>query len=485
MIDRLKSLLDNLHKRVTTVSLQQPDSLAAKPFSAGTLHSRKPEPFQTARLAPPVPGRKGIAFFVDDVEPAPKPLWLSTLGEGLELRSGASILIMPDQHLPALATDGYVGPMSRAAFDHPEFVPPNRILHDGVSLDNAVSFPSKWADKSTFIHPLIQAVHQAFSDHRPLILSPDSVWLTIVQGFAHHICENAEDLRGRIVAHHGKKELRVQTLALEPGLWPELISQLTAQIRDNSDPFLYETLSCEFSTSTPTIKAAFEIALMHAYERYFEFAIECVCGIPKITLEGTPDDWHRIRDRIEVLATFDLDWWTTRLTPILDEFISTANGAPNLAFWQAIYKPKQAYAAKLATGWIGDLFPYLGRPSSLCRNPDLGEERINWVCQETSSNKFPGISLEAFPTGISRASVTVEFPDNSNTPIELLGGFFGISQSQEDNALAPIISWAVGNKDARIPPPRPEELENLLAEEFRKRQKARDSKNRSAHNLAS
>jgi len=474
MIVHLKSMLEKLRKRGAVASVRQ-DAPTHESSASGTPQSRRPQPQQTAPLIGPVFGRKGISFLVDDVVPAPKPFWLSTLGEALELRSGATILVMPDQNLPALATEGYVDSKSRRAFDHEEYVPPVRVLHGGVSLSDPASFPKAWADQRTFIHPLIDAVHRAFSDHRPLVLTPDSIWLTIVQGFAHHLQENAEAFRGRIVAHHGKKELRVQTLSLEAHVWPQLISQITGQIRDNSDPFLYETLSCEFSTTTPTIKTACQIALMEGYQRYFEYFVDCVCGIPKVTLEGTPEDWQRIRERIEVLATFDCAWWTTRLAPILDQFISTAKGAPDLAFWQAIYKPEQVYAAELATGWIADLFPYLRSPSSLRRNSDLVDvERIDWLPQRTESKKFPGVSLEAFPTGISRAPVSVNYPDDSKIPIELLGGFFGVSQALEDGALAPIISWAVVKKDTRVPavPPRLEDFDALPMEKLRKRAEA-------------
>jgi len=190
------------------------------------------------------------------------------------------------------------------------------------------------------------------------------------------------------------------------------------------------------------------------YHRYFEYTFSCICGIPKVTLEGTPDDWQRVHDRVQVLATFDLHWWTNRLTPILDQFIASVKGAPDLTFWRAIYKPKEVYADELVRGWITDLFPYLGG-SKLYRNKQLAFERVNWIQAETGSNEFPGVSVDEFPSGISRTRVTVEAPGNSNTPVELLGGFFGVSQSPSDNALAPIISWAVVAKDTRIslPPP--------------------------------
>lgn len=49
--------------------------------------------------------------------------------------------------------------------------------------------------------PLLAAVYTAFSEHRPLVLSPDAVWLTIAQGVAHHMAIHAERLRSWSVSH--------------------------------------------------------------------------------------------------------------------------------------------------------------------------------------------------------------------------------------------------------------------------------------------
>src|SRR5215467_10289052 len=37
--------------------------------------------------------------------------------------------------------------------------------------------------QENYAHPLADAVHLAFSGHRPLRLTPDHIWLTIAQGF--------------------------------------------------------------------------------------------------------------------------------------------------------------------------------------------------------------------------------------------------------------------------------------------------------------
>jgi Domain of unknown function (DUF4419) len=58
-------------------------------------------------------------------------------------------------------------------------------------------------------HPVVAAVHRAFMEHRPLCLSPDMIWLMIIQGVANHINAHAEELRPRIVSHQGQVTIQV------------------------------------------------------------------------------------------------------------------------------------------------------------------------------------------------------------------------------------------------------------------------------------
>jgi len=294
----------------------------------------------------------------------------------------------------------------------------------------------------------------AFSEHRPLILSPDTIWLTVVQGFGQHILSHAEELRGRIVKHSGQALIRLITGTPIP--WPDVIAQFSAAIKDHSDPILHETLLCDFSTITPEVRTAYQVALMDAYQRYFLFELamgssaideaECIDGIPQIALEGTTEDWRRMRERIEVLATYGLEWWTSRLSPILEEFAATASGIPDRAFWQAIYKPKETYDDDRVTGWIADLFPYFDDPRRSEQTPKYGwvpnhileSPRIDWL---QSPSRQGGVVKESFPPGLSRAPLTL-VSDGSTEQIELMAGFFGVSQHSAGKALSPIISWA-------------------------------------------
>jgi hypothetical protein len=360
------------------------------------------------------------------VKPAKKPIWTETLADSLNRRFQRKILVLPEADQPVTNATA------------------NFLLERKPRFD-VTKVGSRW-------HPLIDAVHVAFSQHRPLTLSPDAIWLVIAQGFSHHVAQNAEALRNRLVRHQGRQELMATVLDLSPSSFEHAISSFSAQIREATDPVLHETLVCDFSTTTPAIRTASEVALMDSFSTYFTYVIGCVCGIPKIAIEGSLQDWQRIRARVEVLETYGLGWWVTRLRPILDEFILAASGHPTLEFWKAIYKPAQAYGAEVATGWITDLFPYLGDAPGRHRNHVFEHERREWaltVDQGVPTSQFfsplasKGVTLASFPSGLSSVPVKVSFQDGSKCALDLVAGFFAVRQNPSDLALSPVIGWSV------------------------------------------
>ena len=100
----------------------------------------------------------------------------------------------------------------------------------------------------------------------------------------------------------------------------------------------------------------------------------------------------------------------------------------------------------MATGWVTDLFPYLGDAPGRRRNPNLELERQNWALPvdqgvETERLPFPfsndrGLGLSAFPSGLSSARVEVSFKDGSAKCVDLVAGFLAVSQNSSDLALS-------------------------------------------------
>src|SRR5688572_15896327 len=130
------------------------------------------------------------------------------------------------------------------------------------------------------VHPLLAAVHRAFAEHRPLVLSPDAVWLTLAQGVAQHVRLHAEALRPRLVRHEGRKALEVRTLQLpEDGAGVSaMLSGFRAALSGSVGPGLARLLSCDFSTSTDVERMAADVVLLDALSPYHDYLLACVCG---------------------------------------------------------------------------------------------------------------------------------------------------------------------------------------------------------------
>lgn len=280
-------------------------------------------------------------------------------------------------------------------------------------------------------------MYQAYAEHRPFVLSPDMIWLLISQGFARHVNANPESMRHYFVEFSGKQSLIVQsdkqlddpTLAWE-GIFPEFTKQIKSHVGDN----LVDVLTCDFSTSTSLEKVVSEITIMEAMKPYFEFIVMyIVCGIPEITLEGTPQDWEKVLNKARELKKYKLDWWITELEPLLAEFVKASKGNVDKVFWRNMFKyhsEKKYGAPKVIDGWIVKFFPY-----------DKDGKRNN-LKQLKGGKSLPDEIVKVDLRYIEVGNGTVK-----ETPLELWAGFIGLTQNKDNYALRPQIGWMIRKKD--------------------------------------
>jgi hypothetical protein len=297
-------------------------------------------------------------------------------------------------------------------------------------------------------HALIETVHTAFAEHYPLALSPDDVWLCLVQGFAQHVEANAEALRSRFVRHQGQLTLEVRRDDFVKGSphndWPGCFAAwsdaIAAHIGNKRD-----LIVAAFSTTGPIERAASEIVLMSAMKNYFNILLTTLCGIPSITLLGTVEDWQEIRRRAETFAEFDLADWVRSLLPVLDEFVAAAAGAPDREFWRSIYKYNDEGGSSdpYVTGWINVLFPYLdgGGPRMGNTSPVIRND-FAFAWSRSVDKRAKGPTIGRFPRGLSRVALTWQYLGTA-LPMTLQAGFVGISQDRQTRAVRPAIGWAV------------------------------------------
>ena len=218
--------------------------------------------------------------------------------------------------------------------------------------------------------------------------------------------------------------------------WPEVFDEFSEQIRKHVGDKIHALLTPEFSTTGPTEKAAAQVVLMDSFKKYFTYLCVTRCGIPEITLEGTVDDWKRLRDRVLGLAQYDLDWWITALKPVLDQFVSAASGSVDREFWSNFYKENGSSGGPYITGWICTLFPYTGEGKNLSRNP--------YLSQWKETEYFSGITSDSLPAGLVSTPFEWQYY-NEKYPMHFYAGFMTVTQDPKTLAIYPEIGWAVAD----------------------------------------
>ena len=282
---------------------------------------------------------------------------------------------------------------------------------------------------------------QAYADHRPLVLSPDVVWLIISQGFSRYVNAHTEEMRDLLVFHEGKKDLVVNSNndVLSPSAdWELLLNDFSACIAENTKGELADLVTADFTTTGITERIASQISLMDVVKEYFNFLnVAISCGIPSITLKGSPDDWKKVLDKTRCLKKYNLEKWARDLEEILEEFVKASKGRANQKFWQNIVKkrrvdqlqadrgclPNLEKTTKL-DGWFLKFFPNAeGETSdSVLWNTSMPEEMVRVPFKQIYIHPVTGEVVKS-------------------VPMELWAGFVGVEEDTRTGALMPKIGW--------------------------------------------
>ena len=301
---------------------------------------------------------------------------------------------------------------------------------------------------------------QAYADHRPLVLSPDMVWLIISQGFSRYVNAHTEEMRDLLVFHEGKMELVTisnNNILLPNGDWKLLLNDFSACIAKNTKGELADLMTANFSTTGITERIASQVSLMDVVKKYFIYTrISASCGIPSITLKGSPEDWQKVLDKVCSLKKYNLEKWASDLEDILKEFVKASKGNHNTSFWQSIVKKRRIDQIKAGNwcltdpkkityldGWFLKFFPNaLGEtPDSVVWNHDMPQEMVRVSFRQVLTDPDSGVPLDTIP-------------------MQLWAGFVGVEEDAKTHALSPKIGWL-----ARIADEESDEVARLKEED--------------------
>ncbi|WP_288279067.1 DUF4419 domain-containing protein [uncultured Prevotella sp.] len=449
---KIKTLPDSLIAKVKTYEKKSdPKILVGRDNKGDSLQSRNRNP----KYGLPIPHREvtgkinmedfeGIMIKIDEVEDNTKYVVPSSQIAPIIKQKRAkknqpkSITFKVDENLKALEKKVVAHYDGRLAAQY-------LLGQDGVKVEDqhvvALSFADAQNLRIVVKDAFYQCMVKAYVEHKSVTLSPDMMWLLISQGFARYVNAHSEELRSQLVYHEGKQDLMVMTkddLLSGKADWGKLLNDFSKEIERHTKGEVAKTIAADFSTTTPVERIASQITLMESMKSYFNYlAVRIGCGIPSVTLQGTPDDWRAVLSKTQKLGQYGLSEWTQTLEPILNEFIKTAEGNPNQRFWQEMVKKQRVDEFASA------------RPCSA----DKPTELDGWILKFFPTED--GYTLDRVPYTKSMPAefVRVEFKYRvidpitgatlSETPMELMSGFIGALDDEKNNMLTPQIGWLV------------------------------------------
>jgi len=249
-----------------------------------------------------------------------------------------------------------------------------------------------------------EAIFLSYSNHYNLKLSVSHFIVAIGQALAIHINENSELLKKEFVSFGEKKEIVVRRDNFkmeEQNDWTTVFEEFSEQIKQNTNVDINKVLIDDTSIATQNSTIVSQICLMEAMKSYFNYTVSTKCGIPKVSLEGSIDDWKKLKDKVDTLCKLNennrlkLDWWLMYLVPIIDNIVNTAvTRKLDTSFWQNLAKIDGGSGGPYYSGWINVFYPYL-----LSYN---GGYVVNKHMDYKVNKMFCGLKDNQIPQGISK-----------------------------------------------------------------------------------
>jgi hypothetical protein len=291
--------------------------------------------------------------------------------------------------------------------------------------DSISPFVRGTSDKSSFF----DVVTLAFANHYSLEINPDDIWLMILDGFRLHVKSNRDALKDRFVAPGTDTVVSVMdnslTLESTHKEWFYTLSELFDSLQAKLPLETGAPLRTKFSTTSPVDANISRTMTMAVASEYYSYRVTTLCGIPKIKVNGTKEDWTLLKDSFNRLASqLDMKWWADGLNPILDEFINIYDGKINLKHWKNIYKyyEPEGCGAPDFSGWISRFFPYA---------KDLSSDKEKFIKNTNWNKKF---DFKQVPRGITFIDIRWEYFQEI-IPLKLYTGFIGMQVDTTNNML--------------------------------------------------
>lgn len=308
-------------------------------------------------------------------------------------------------------------------------------------------------------HPVLHGFIDAYRNHRPVTISPDIIWLLILQAFSNYIQNFPDKFRSRFVKFEGQIEIKIDSrdkvfdnMTIDD--WNAEFPKFTEEIKKHVGEEVIQVLTPDFSTTTETSRAVGQISIMSAFQHYFKYIhMLGICDFPFVNVEGTVDDWEKILLRLDFIEKYDFEFWVKKIKPIITKIINTKRGDIDREFWLNMIQIKEIAGPcgddiLNIDGWFKEFFPfdtsgyYINKP-------------LNILTKVENELLSCPVKIELY-----LGDVLVDVIHS-----EYVSGFIGLTQNPNDSSLKPEIGWFLRKRvsDTEEIPHRPP----LVTEEMR------------------
>ena len=290
---------------------------------------------------------------------------------------------------------------------------------------------------------LLEGLMVAYQNHYPITVSPDMFLILFLQGYSRFMEKYAEKFRNQYVNFEGKKSLTVVRKEITPKTatkedWQGIIDEFLGKIKESVGEEIISNLQSNFTTTNSITLTTSQLAIMSSMKQYFIYKVfMCLCGISSITLEGSLEDWEKLKKKFEFLSKkeFGLNWWMEHLIPIIDKIIETKkyyfqnkninNELRN--FWKDMIKLKIGgiYKPSVLDGWIVKFIP------------NLKEEEPK-VYQKLEDKDIPD-EIIFCPMKLTFKTLFSE----TEYDCGLYSGFYGMIQDESTYTVKPVIGYSI------------------------------------------
>jgi uncharacterized protein DUF4419 len=328
----------------------------------------------------------------------------------------------------------------------------NRELFKDTDQIHCASDRENTSD-AAFGHGLLGTIFSAYSQHIPLILRPDDIWISIATAFGKYVVNHSEEMRQCFVEHEGRKELEVAVFSpfmeyTTENHWAAFVGEMEKEIRKNVTSDVVEWLDPGFTTTTIRDKAVSNVVLMGALKEYFAYKFMLCCGLPKLTLEGSLEDWQRLVTKAEHLRDFNqetLTNWADVLVPVLQEFVNAYQGNVNLDFWERICTHNRVGSGgqKKFRGWFVALSPFDADGKYLLRSKNEIEEDHIYCVIDDDDIVDCFISMPVTIEDHTAECGDFDRPGGKRYQTTFFAGMLMTQYDEGNNTLRPTTDWGI------------------------------------------